>query len=63
MHLRLRQWLKENVSEAVSKSVRIIYGGKVLFLSLVKLCFVVNKYDKLPKRSICLCVSVGQLVI
>lgn len=29
VHTRLRSWLSENVSEAVSKSVRIIYGGSV----------------------------------
>ncbi|XP_066568365.1 triosephosphate isomerase B [Amia ocellicauda] len=29
VHEKLRQWLKTNVSEAVAKSVRIIYGGSV----------------------------------
>jgi len=29
VHAQLRKWLKENVSEAVANSVRIIYGGSV----------------------------------
>ncbi|XP_078392960.1 triosephosphate isomerase B-like [Cetorhinus maximus] len=29
IHEKIRKWLKEHVSESVSKSVRIIYGGSV----------------------------------
>ncbi|XP_069836000.1 triosephosphate isomerase [Dendropsophus ebraccatus] len=29
VHKKLREWLKSNISEQVSKSVRIIYGGSV----------------------------------
>ncbi|XP_035768895.1 triosephosphate isomerase B-like [Neolamprologus brichardi] len=29
IHAKLREWLKNNVSEAVANSVRIIYGGSV----------------------------------
>lgn len=28
VHEKLRHWLKDNVSEAVANSVRIIYGGQ-----------------------------------
>lgn len=28
VHEKLRHWLKDNVSEAVGNSVRIIYGGQ-----------------------------------
>ena len=31
VHEQLRQWLKKNVSQQVADSLRIIYGGKVLF--------------------------------
>ena len=29
VHAQLRKWLTENVSEAVSQSTRILYGGSV----------------------------------
>lgn len=29
VHAQLRQWLKDNISEDVAKSTRIIYGGSV----------------------------------
>ena len=31
VHQQLRQWISENVSAAVAASIRIIYGGELLY--------------------------------
>ena len=42
MNLFIRRWLYENISEDISKQIRIIYGGQVDETNVAKLIMMKN---------------------